>query len=272
MGDGARLRQILSNLLSNALKFTETGEVSLTVKRRKHGIAFLVRDSGIGISAEALPKLFGKFSQVDDSNTRRFGGTGLGLAISRELSQMMGGDIQVDSTPGVGSVFCVTLPLPRIGDRQAPKADAAPASHNGGLDRPVRILAAEDNPTNQKVLAALLSPLGVDLTIVADGQSAVDAWRGGGFDMVLMDIQMPVMSGVAAADAIRKLEATSLRRPTPIIALSANAMSHQIESYLKSGMTAHVAKPIEAGLLFAAIEAALEPQDEPAPARKHAAA
>ena len=255
MGDAARLRQILSNLISNALKFTDAGSVTLAAACRDAGLSFEVRDSGIGISPEDLPRLFSKFSQVDDSNTRRFGGTGLGLAISRELAQMMGGDIEVESQAGVGSVFRVTVPLVRVRDAAPlqPVAAAVDAEPSPGAERPARILAAEDNPTNQKVLAALLSPLGVELTIVDDGQAAIDRWRAGGFDLILMDIQMPGVSGLAAARAIREAEAERGLTPTPIVALSANAMSHQVDSYLAAGMNAHVAKPIEAGVLYRTI-------------------
>ena len=269
-GDDARLRQILSNLISNAIKFTDRGGVTLSVARRGGAISFAVRDSGIGISTEALPKLFGKFSQVDESNTRRFGGTGLGLAISRELAQMMGGDIQVETESGVGSTFQVDLPLVRLRDRLA--ADPAPAATADPAprperDRPLRILAAEDNATNRKVLAALLSPLEVELTMVEDGLAAIDAWRSTPFDLVLMDIQMPGMSGLAAAQAIRGYEAARGLKPTPIVALSANAMSHQVDSYLAAGMTAHVPKPIDAAQLFRTIEevVAQAEADEPAP-------
>jgi signal transduction histidine kinase len=258
-GDDARLRQILSNLISNAIKFTDRGEVALSVARSGRGLSFAVRDSGIGISADALPKLFGKFTQLDESNTRRFGGTGLGLAISRELAQMMGGDIAVETESGAGSTFRVDLPLIRLRDRTPadegrPVAAAPAPDPSPDRDRPLRILAAEDNATNRKVLAALLSPLAVELTMVEDGLAAIDAWRAGAFDLILMDIQMPGMSGLAAAQAIRGYEAARGLKPTPIVALSANAMSHQVDSYLAAGMSAHVAKPIEAAILFRTIE------------------
>jgi signal transduction histidine kinase/ActR/RegA family two-component response regulator len=263
VGDAQRVRQILSNLISNALKFTDKGEVELSLQRQGEAVSFAVRDSGIGIAADALPKLFAKFSQVDDSNTRRFGGTGLGLAISRELAQLMGGDIAVESTPGVGSVFRVTLPLPYAGAAAAPVAAPAAAIVQTS-ERPLRILAAEDNPTNQKVLAALLAPLGVELTVVGDGQAAVDQWAAAPCDLILMDIQMPGMSGVAACQAIRAAEAARSLAPTPIVALSANAMSHQVDAYLAAGMTSHVAKPIDAAALFQAIaEAVAEAPDIP---------
>jgi signal transduction histidine kinase/CheY-like chemotaxis protein len=261
LGDANRVRQILANLLSNAVKFTDRGLVSLGVARTDDGLCFTVSDTGVGIGREKLSRLFDKFSQVDDSATRRFGGTGLGLAICRELAALMGGDIEVESAPGSGSVFHVRLPMPYLGRSrtQDEEPHAAPAAKTivAGGDRAVRILAAEDNATNQKVLAALLGPLKVELKMVENGQQALDAWREGGWDLVLMDIQMPRMGGVAASACIRAEEVERKLDPTPIIALSANAMSHQVEEYLAAGMTSHVAKPIDAKELYLAIEKAL---------------
>ena len=257
LGDADRIRQILSNLLSNAVKFTDVGAVSLEVTPAPKGLDFIVRDSGIGMSAEALPKLFSKFTQVDDSNERRFGGTGLGLAICRELVELMGGTIEVASTLGKGSEFRVSLPLPQVSETARPRASASPGEITLTQDRRLRILAAEDNPTNQKVLAALLAPLDVELTVVGDGLQAVSTWATADFDVILMDIQMPEMGGVAASLAIRQAEAAQGMPPIPIIALSANAMSHQIAEYMAVGMTAYVAKPIEVGVLYETIGDAL---------------
>jgi signal transduction histidine kinase/AmiR/NasT family two-component response regulator len=259
IGDALRVRQILSNLLSNALKFTDTGGVTLAVELGGAALSFVVRDTGIGIAPDALPKLFSKFTQVDESNTRRFGGTGLGLAISRELAQLMKGDVEVESTPGVGSAFRVTLPL-RFAGRCESAAEApsgAPSQPAPVHERPLRILAAEDNAINQKVLDALLAPLRVDLALVGDGHAAVEAWRTQPFDLILMDIQMPGVSGVAACEMIRAEERARGLPRIPIVALSANAMSHQVDAYLAAGMTAHVAKPIDAAALYRAIEDAV---------------
>jgi signal transduction histidine kinase/ActR/RegA family two-component response regulator len=275
IGDAQRVRQILSNLLSNALKFTDTGGVTLEVEERSAALSFVVRDTGIGIAPDALPKLFSKFTQVDESNTRRFGGTGLGLAISRELAQLMKGDVEVESTPGVGSAFRVTLPLRFIG-RRAPAAEApaAPPQPAPVHERPLRILAAEDNAINQKVLDALLAPLRAELTLVGDGQAAVEAWRAQPFDLVLMDIQIPGVSGVAACEMIRAEERARALPRIPIVALSANAMSHQVDAYLAAGMTAHVAKPIDAAALYRAIEDAVKAPEPQADAKsvEHASA
>ena len=259
-GDPGRVRQMLMNLLSNALKFTSNGQVSVEVARLVAGFWIVVRDTGPGIDPEHLPRLFGKFSQADGSVTRQFGGTGLGLAICRELSTMMGGQIDVESTPGEGSTFTLCLPLERLGDSAImTTSDAAPPSRPSpeASDAPVRILAAEDNPINQKVLAALLEPLGVDITLVSSGREAIEAWRGGSWDMILMDIQMPGMSGVEATLQIRAAEAAESRARTPIVAVSANAMQHQMDEYRAVGMELHVAKPIQAANLYAAVKAAL---------------
>jgi two-component system, sensor histidine kinase len=262
LGDMARIRQILSNLLSNALKFCDAGEVSLSVERAAEGVAFVVRDTGVGIAADELPKLFQKFSQVDASSTRRFGGTGLGLAICRELAQMMHGEIAVESVVGKGSTFRLALPLIRTGDADRLAAHPASPTHAAAIEavaaRPLRILAAEDNATNRSVLQALLEPTGAELTLVTDGQLAVDAWRSGRFDLVLMDIEMPVMNGETACRQIRDDEAKRHLPPTPLVALSANAMRHQIEAYLAAGMTAHVAKPIDAAQLYRTISEVLD--------------
>ena len=267
MGDAVRIRQVLMNLVSNAVKFTDLGRVSMAVTCEPGGLAIVVADTGIGMAEADIPRLFNKFSQVDESSTRRFGGTGLGLAISRELVDLMGGAIKVHSVPGTGSSFVVWLPLLRL-DAAAPKLRATaapPPAFVDPLERPVRILAAEDNPTNQRVLAALLGTLDVDLTIVDNGALAVEAWHTTGFDLILMDIQMPVMGGVEACRLIRAEEAARGAGPIPIIALSANAMSHQVDEYLRAGMNAHIAKPIDFAALCAAIEAAVRPAPEIVP-------
>jgi signal transduction histidine kinase/ActR/RegA family two-component response regulator len=253
-GDPDRLRQIVGNLLSNAVKFTTHGEVRATVDLSEGGaLRVVIRDTGVGIAPEKLPSLFEKFTQADNSATRRFGGTGLGLAICRELTQMMGGSIDVESREGHGATFTVELPLKRGEPAEAVSVEAAPAADEGDL----RLLAAEDNPTNQQVLAAVLGSLGLDVHIVPDGKEAVEAWRTGSYDLVLMDIQMPVMDGITAARQIRELEAAENRRRIPIVALTANALTHQVEEYLAAGMDAHVAKPIEIAKLYDAISGAL---------------
>ncbi|MGA0601784.1 ATP-binding protein [Caulobacter sp. KR2-114] len=260
LGDPTRVRQILYNLISNALKFTESGAITVSARRLSVGVMLEVADTGVGIAPDALPDLFLKFTQADVSTTRRYGGTGLGLSICRQLAEMMGGSIRVESREGEGSRFIVTLALPRAGDAPAPAemAEAAPVQDPG---RPLRILAAEDNAVNRLVLKTLLEQVGLEAVTVENGALALAAWETEPWDLILMDVQMPVMDGPDAARAIRAAEARDGRGRTPILALTANAMAHQIASYLAAGMDGHVAKPIEAQALFAAIARAVEPDE-----------
>ena len=249
-GDGARLKQVIANLVSNAVKFTTEGEVVVEVAPAAFGLHFAVRDSGIGIPAERLGDLFEKFSQVDASTTRRFGGTGLGLAISRELVELMGGRMGVTSEAGQGSTFAFDLPLEKRAERRAaPAARASEATPADAEGPAARILAAEDNPTNQLILKSLLEPLGVDLTVVANGREAVEAFVGQAFELILMDVQMPDMNGVEATAAIRAYEALHGKAAIPILALSANVMSHQVAEYLAAGMPGFVPTPLAAATL-----------------------
>ncbi|WP_082532169.1 MULTISPECIES: ATP-binding protein [unclassified Phenylobacterium] len=258
-GDGVRLRQVLANLASNAVKFTAAGEVAVRVARQTEGVRFTVRDTGIGIAADKMGDLFEKFIQVDASTTRRYGGTGLGLAISHELAAMMGGELTVESVEGHGSVFTALLPLvwraPML-----PPALPLPAAQSR-IAKPgarAKILAAEDNLTNQLILRAMLEPFAIDLTIVGDGAQAVEAFFEGDYGLILMDVQMPVMNGVEATAAIRQLEAERELAATPILALSANVMNHQVAEYLAVGMNGFVPKPIEITRLLDAIDKVLD--------------
>ena len=258
-GDMVRLQQILNNLLANAVKFTHSGEVRVLLDGEGEdgaaGLKVSVTDTGIGVPSDKLPLLFQKFSQVDSSTTRQFGGTGLGLAICRELAQLMGGNVWAESIQGVGSTFFATVPLQRV-STPATGSDAAPPSVPADVSS-LRILAAEDNATNQLVLKTVISTFGLDVDIVPDGQKAVEAWASGDYDLILMDIQMPLMDGITATREIRAVEARTGRRRTPIIALSANAMVHQVKEYLNAGMDMHVAKPIQLSKLHGALERVL---------------
>jgi signal transduction histidine kinase len=262
-GDPTRVGQILNNLVSNALKFTPEGLVRVVVEGMgpggAQGLKFTVTDTGVGVPADKIGLLFEKFTQADNSNTRRFGGTGLGLALCRELAQMMRGDIEVRSVEGQGSVFTATLPLARIADAIAGEV----AGLEDDDERPLRVLAAEDIPTNQLVLRTVLESFGVDLHMVDNGREAVEAWQHGAYDVILMDIQMPEMDGVAATLAIRAAEERSGRARTPIIAVSANAMAHHVKEYRLAGMDGHVAKPIELVKLHTAIETAIAGRETP---------
>ena len=267
-GDRDRLRQILSNLLSNAIKFTEEGAVAVRFGCNPAGcLRLTVADTGIGIASDHLPGLFEKFVQAENSTTRRFGGTGLGLSICRELARLMGGRITARSVRGEGSTFVVELPLPRAEAGAIPLADVESAPAEA---RALRVLAAEDNLTNQKVLRAVLEPLDIDLEIAPDGAAAIDAWRSGRFDLILMDIQMPIMDGVEATQIIRAEEKRSGLARIPILALTANAMTFQVEQYLQAGMDGHISKPIELQRLYSAIEQALSVPVSAAPLQKAA--
>jgi CheY-like chemotaxis protein len=250
-GDPTRIRQIVSNLISNALKFTETGAIRVFATHGDDGLTLTVTDTGIGIAPDKLKQLFSKFTQADQTTTRRFGGTGLGLAICRELAAMMGGSVTVESREGQGSCFTVRLPLARLGDVDRPEEPLSARPEALGLG--LKVLAAEDNPTNQLVLRTLLEMAGVDVTLVHDGSEAVRAWEREAWDLILMDVQMPVMDGPTAAREIRAREAATGRERTPIIALTADSMVHQVNLHLAAGMDLHVAKPIAAADLFEAM-------------------
>ncbi|MBF0304415.1 MAG: response regulator [Alphaproteobacteria bacterium] len=251
MGDVGRLRQVLLNLLGNAVKFTERGGVLLTVEPSPADgpdwLRFAVADTGIGVTAEAKDRLFRSFSQADSSISRRFGGTGLGLVICKKILDQQGGRIGIDSVPGRGSTFWFVLRLPEgrvvpVAERRADQTAAPP---------PLRILLAEDNPVNQRVAVAILERRGHAVTVVEDGYAAVQAAAGGGFDAVLMDVQMPRMDGLEAAGAIRALPGAE--GEVPIIALTANALSGDAERCFAAGMDDYLAKPVNPEALFAAL-------------------
>jgi len=258
MGDPTRVRQIASNLVSNALKFTEAGEVQIIVSCCDEGVILSVRDTGIGIPQDKLSKLFGQFEQVDASTTRRFGGSGLGLSICRELCRLMGGRIVVESEVDVGSIFTAHLPLPTVGGRETEQARAPAPRYADPATGALRVLAAEDNKTNQLVLATMLQQMGMTPTLVEDGGQAVEAWREGAFDLILMDMQMPVMDGLTAVRAIRAAEQDSSRLRAPIIAITADVMSHHLENYRCAGIDAVVSKPIQFVELAQAIQSVLD--------------
>ena len=261
-GDAGRVRQVLFNLVGNAIKFTRHGWVSVDSTQRERADGRIewtlrVRDSGIGIAPDALPVIFERFTQADNSIARHFGGSGLGLAISRELVELMGGRIEVESRPGAGSEFRVTLALARAPQQQAqpgaPPDTAERAAGDAGAT--LRVLVAEDDGVNQLLMSALLARMGHLCDVVADGREAVRQVQQARYDLVLMDIQMPGMDGVTATRAIRGLAGPAAR--VPIVAVSANAMPGQRADYLAAGMSDYVAKPVDLGQLAAAIARAL---------------
>ncbi|MEN3972063.1 ATP-binding protein [Sphingomicrobium sp. XHP0235] len=251
-GDEGRIRQILLNLLNNAVKFTASG--SVTIRAAPHGgqLRFTVSDTGKGIAQGDLERLFAPYTQADASIARDYGGTGLGLSISRRLADLMGGSIHVASTLGKGSTFTLDLPL---AEGAAPE-QAALANTDM---RPASILLVEDVPMNQEMAATLLRAMGHKVTIADDGLAALDAARAHRFDCILMDIQMPGMDGVTAARAIRSLPAP--HGDVPIVALTANSLPEQLATYRRAGMGAHVAKPIKRDALTAALAAILGNED-----------
>ncbi len=252
VGDSVRIGQVLGNLLSNAVKFTDQGEVVVRVRVDEAGpgeaprLQVEVQDTGVGFEAGKVDMIFQRFSQADSTITRRFGGSGLGLPISKALVEMMGGEIAAESSPGQGSLFRVVLPLDRaVVPGATVGADvAASAAQADGL----RVLLAEDHPINQRVVQLILEPYGARVTVVENGALAVEAFAAQVYDLVLMDMQMPIMDGLAATRAIRNLEAAGGR--TPIIMLSANAMASHRQDALLAGADLHVAKPITVATLI----------------------
>ncbi|WP_421731180.1 ATP-binding protein [Brevundimonas sp.] len=251
-GDAVRVRQILTNLVSNALKFTARGSVTVTAEAMGDGVArFTVSDTGVGFDDDQRERIFGRFQQADGSITRRFGGTGLGLAISRDLAELMGGSLDCESRPGEGARFWLELPLP-FADAVAAE-DQAETGSTG--DMALRILLADDHPANRKVVEIMLAQTDIELTIVEDGCQALEAFAKERFDLVLMDMQMPVMDGLTATAAIRALEAAEDRVRTPVVMLTANALAEHVAAGREAGADGHLAKPITLATLFAAIEA-----------------
>ena len=244
-GDKSRLRQILLNLIGNAIKFTEIGliEVSVGMEPSKDGelrLRFQVLDTGIGIDSEALPMIFSPFTQADSSINRRYGGTGLGLAICRQLAELMGGSIWVESELGLGSRFIFVLPFEPVSSPEPVRLESPSVAH-----RELSILVAEDTEVNRLVVKAMLTKYGHRITVVEDGIQAVDACRDATFDLILMDVQMPGMGGMDAAKAIRSMEQAAARKRTPIIALTAAVLPSDHELCRQAGMDGLMEKPFK---------------------------
>ncbi|RZL86162.1 MAG: response regulator [Variovorax sp.] len=264
-GDPGRLRQVISNLVSNAVKFTDVGRISVTVRlaadqaglqREQLRLLFAVRDTGVGIPQDKQEHIFEAFTQADASVTRRYGGTGLGLAICERLVSMMGGSLHVTSRPDEGSTFRFTAVFEQAADELSVLTEPAPleAMTMQGLD----VLLAEDHAVNELLMRKLLTEMGCTFSVARNGEEAVRAWETGQFDLVLMDVQMPVLSGLDAAAHIRLVEASEPGRGrTPIVALTAHAMAGDRERCLAAGMDAYVSKPVSPALLAQAIQEAM---------------
>ncbi len=257
LGDPTRLSQILNNLLSNALKFTDHGEVVLRAKLTPPAHAedtahlhFMVKDSGIGIPLSEQGRIFDAFSQQDASTTRRFGGTGLGLSICNRLAQLMGGSITLNSVPGMGSEFCLTIPavFPRQSSADKKAVASAPAQQEL---RQLKILIAEDNTVNQTLILSLIAKQGHQTVLANNGQEAVERWKEDRFDLILMDMQMPVMGGLDASKMIRQLEQQSPERQrTSIYALTASALASEQQEAMAVGLDGYLTKPINRQVLY----------------------
>ncbi|HEX5783311.1 MAG TPA: ATP-binding protein [Burkholderiaceae bacterium] len=270
-GDPGKLRQVLVNLLSNAVKFTPAGgQIHVRVQPSAQGIHFEVQDTGIGIAPEQQQRVFEAFTQADASTTRKYGGTGLGLAISARLVSLMGGRLQLDSAPGQGSRFHFVLPL--RAQTKSPVTDMGPLSAPLELEHlsqraqsfsALRVLVAEDHPINELLMRELLKKLGCQTTVARNGLEAVAAWKRGGIDLILMDVQMPELNGLDATREIRALEASGFQPPhttrqhTPIVAVTANAMSGDRDLCETVGMDTYVSKPVGPQALTQAMTEAL---------------
>jgi signal transduction histidine kinase/CheY-like chemotaxis protein len=268
-GDPVRIRQVAVNLIGNAIKFTEQGQIRLkawadqpsATGRRWH---FSVSDSGIGIPPDKQQQIFDAFAQQDVSTTRRYGGTGLGLTISSRLVQLMGGTIGVESEPGRGSTFHVSLPL-TVGAESPSDAPQLPQQVESVAN--LRILVVEDNAVNQKVMLSLLERLGHIAVLAANGREAVDSWAGGSFDLILMDIQMPVMGGIEATTLIRQAEKErQVEHPVPIYALSAAAMVTEQQQAIEAGLDGYLTKPLDRKALIKVLgQVSLTSREQQAP-------
>jgi CheY-like chemotaxis protein len=250
-GDPTRLRQVLLNLMGNAIKFTETGSVRLQVTRDlpgvpygRAGLVFRVSDTGMGIPPEQQELIFEAFAQADGTVTRRFGGTGLGLAICSQLVRLMGGNLSVQSRLNVGSTFQFTCNLGIARER----VETAPVALL--VEAPMRIMLAEDNPVNQVLAARLLRKRGHQVKVVSSGLAATEVWEVEEFDLILMDEQMPEMGGIEALHYIRAREAATGKRRTSVVALTASAMSGDRQRFLDVGMDGYLAKPFNAEQLY----------------------
>ena len=248
LGDALRLKQVLTNLVTNAIKFTPKGSVTVTVERNADSYRFEVKDTGIGFDDEQKSMIFARFHQADATITRKFGGTGLGLAISRDLVAAMGGQLDCASAPQEGATFWFSLDM-KLAETNHSQAEIKPYD----LNRYGRVLVVDDNATNRRVAELLLTTVGAKVMCVENGEQAVENFKRGAFDVVLMDMMMPVMDGMQATRAIREYEAANGLVATPIIMLTANSLREHEEASLHAGADMYLAKPINPTALYAAL-------------------
>jgi len=260
LGDPHRISQILNNLLHNAIKFTESGSVMLTLHYQPgEPLEMVVQDTGMGMSKAQIARILDSFEQADGSITRRFGGTGLGMSIVRQLVTLMKGDITIDSAKDRGTTIRISLPLDAAGPVSTKRAGPTDTIEQTDVQLGhLKALVADDSPTNRLVISEMLRDSGIDIAMVENGREAVDLWAkqiagAAGFDIVLMDISMPVMDGVSALTELRDREETLGLAPVPVIAVTANAMPHQVADYLIAGFDTHLAKPFKRAELLHAI-------------------
>jgi signal transduction histidine kinase/CheY-like chemotaxis protein len=271
-GDAARLRQILDALLDNALRFTDHGAITLAVRRERSSdgaCVFEVADTGTGFDPALAEELFKPFRQADESNTRRYGGAGLGLSIARELARTMGGELSAEGRPGEGATFVLTLPLAAVAETLAPaRATRRRGKPADDAREAATVLLADDHAINRQVVRLILETAGAQITEVENGAEAVDAFKTGGFDLVLMDMQMPVMDGLTAIRLIRSHERLNALAAAAVLVISANAMPEHVEAALAAGADGHVAKPVTPpGLLAAVEETRSRARRDPSPQR-----
>lgn len=257
LGDPHRLSQILHNVVSNALKFTETGEVTVRLDcEQGKPVKIEIADTGIGMNPEQVARVFDEFGQADSSISRRFGGTGLGMSITQRLVALMGGEIEVDSEVGKGTVVRIILPLPMaedMGQSDAPESPVAAETGSASGLEGVRVIAADDNRTNRLILEAMLRHLGVEATLCPDGPELLEKYAKERFDVVILDISMPGMDGIEVLRELRELQAEPGADRVPVLAYTANAMSHQVASYLAAGFEGCLTKPLRRERLHQAL-------------------
>ena len=255
--DPLRLAQICINLCSNAVKFTDSGQVSLQVslqsrQQEELELLFRIQDTGIGMTAEEQERVFDSFAQADGSTTRKYGGTGLGLAISKNLVHMLGGEIWVESQPGKGSTFSFTIRAKVGAETDLDDEEHAPPLREQTPLPELNVLLVEDNEINQEIAMEILRDMGVHVTLAVNGADAVQKWETDTFDLILMDIQMPVLDGLSASRQIRS-SSRPRSKTVPIVAMTANAMSGDREKSLEAGMDDHITKPLDVGELRSAL-------------------